>query len=429
MPRATFAFLAVTLLVASDGRRARARADLPKESPRVVHYTIRAELLPEQRSVRARMDVVWRNATVAPVHHLYFHLYLNAFRDKESTFLRESGGEGRGERRWDEKFPGRIDVQSMKTADGQEVWKGAFEAPDDGNEDDATLARVALPSPVAPGETVALDVSFETVLPRLFRRSGFSGDPANPRDLFFMVAQWFPKVAALRQPPGGQPFWNRHQYHANTEFFADYGVYQVELTVPGTYVVGATGRRLNELDAGEGRVTYLHKAEDVHDFAWCAFPGFLEELYDWEFDRFCAEARPPAIGANLRALLARTAEHRGVPEEAVKPAGSVRIRFLYPNDHAHLRDRFKWSVGAALACYGIWYGPYPYDVLTVVDPPDGGRAAGGMEYPTLITAGTRYLAPAWRHEPESVTVHEFGHQYWYGLVASNEFEEAWLDEG
>jgi aminopeptidase N len=75
------------------------------------------------------------------------------------------------------------------------------------------------------------------------------------------------------------------------------------------------------------------------------------------------------------------------------------------------------------------YGKYPYDVLTVVDPPYGGKGAGGMEYPTFITAGTSYCPGAHKLSPEGVIVHEFGHQFWYGLVGNNEFEEAWLDEG
>src|ERR1017187_9900967 len=77
-----------------------------------------------------------------------------------------------------------------------------------------------------------------------------------------------------------------------------------------------------------------------------------------------------------------------------------------------------------------WYGPYPYAQLTVVDPPHGAGEAGGMEYPTFITGGTSWYVPKGDlHEPEGVTEHEFGHQYWYGMVATNEFENAWLDEG
>ena len=71
----------------------------------------------------------------------------------------------------------------------------------------------------------------------------------------------------------------------------------------------------------------------------------------------------------------------------------------------------------------------PDPQLTIVDPGPGGSRAGGMEYPTLITVGTTWWMPRGVRLPEIVTVHELGHQYWYGMVASNEFEEAWLDEG
>jgi aminopeptidase N len=77
-----------------------------------------------------------------------------------------------------------------------------------------------------------------------------------------------------------------------------------------------------------------------------------------------------------------------------------------------------------------WYGPYPYAQITVVDPPHGAMEAGGMEYPTFITGDTTWWAPKGQKLfPEVVTEHEFGHQYWYGMVATNEFENAWLDEG
>jgi aminopeptidase N len=77
-----------------------------------------------------------------------------------------------------------------------------------------------------------------------------------------------------------------------------------------------------------------------------------------------------------------------------------------------------------------WYGPYPYAQITVVDPPHGAMEAGGMEYPTFITGDTTWWAPKGLHfVPEGVTEHEFGHQYWYGMAATNEFENAWLDEG
>jgi hypothetical protein len=95
--------------------------------------------------------------------------------------------------------------------------------------------------------------------------------------------------------------------------------------------------------------------------------------------------------------------------------------------------RYLQAAKLGLKYFGLWYGRYPYRTLTVIDPAHGGGGAGGMEYPTLITAGTAWPLGYWPlnglRGAEMVTVHEFGHQFWYGLVGNNEFEEAWLDEG
>jgi hypothetical protein len=104
------------------------------------------------------------------------------------------------------------------------------------------------------------------------------------------------------------------------------------------------------------------------------------------------------------------------------------MRLLLQPEHEHLAERHFAGAEAALQYYGEWYGAYPYPTLTIVDPPFQSDS-GGMEYPTLFTGGTRWLAPRGTNEPEAVTIHEAGHQFWYGLVANNETERAWLDEG
>jgi hypothetical protein len=113
--------------------------------------------------------------------------------------------------------------------------------------------------------------------------------------------------------------------------------------------------------------------------------------------------------------------------------GDVEVTLLLQPEHLPQAERHFQSAFAGIKYYGLWYGPYPYPTLTVVDPGPGAIGAGGMEYPTFITAGTHFLLNRWPFDrirmPEAVTIHEFGHNYWYGLVGNNEFEEAWLDEG
>jgi len=279
---------ALLLFVALGADRAGLQADIPERSDRVVTYVIRAELVPEHQRVKGEMDVVWRNTSDLPVDELYFHLYLNAFRNEDSSYLREGDGAGKRGSDWEEEYPGGITVSFMRLPDGTDVWNAAtreFVAPDDGNEDDQTLARVKLPSAVAPGETLALNVAFTSRLPRVLHRTGWAGDPDKPDSLFFMVAQWFPKIAVLSRNADGTATWNAHSFHRATEFFSDYGVYQVSLKVPKNYIVGATGSRISgPTDNGDGTVTGVHRQEDVHDFAWTASPHYFVHNYHFSFD-------------------------------------------------------------------------------------------------------------------------------------------------
>src|SRR5262249_49217517 len=130
---------------------------------------------------------------------------------------------------------------------------------------------------------------------------------------------------------------------------------------------------------------------------------------------------------------AKASEELGMPESeiALKP---ISVRLLLQPGHERARPRYVRVIKEAISYYGLWYGPYPYETLTVVDPPEDGEGSGGMEYPTFITGGfssafqTRWPSSG-IHGVEIVALHEYGHQYWYGMVGSNEFEESWLDEG
>lgn len=334
----------------------------------VVEYDISATLVPKERAVVGRERLTWHNPSSVEVRELQFHLYMNAFRNDKSTFARESHG---GLKRLKEGGWGRIDIQRLAIAGGADLSKAIrFIHPDDDNAEDRTAIAVALPAPVKAGGTIALDIDFYTRLPHVVARTGYHGD-------FYMVGQWFPKIGVWQN--GG---WNCHQFHALSEFYADFGSYTVDLKAPSGYLVGATGVRQG--------ATNRFVQDNVHDFAWTAFPRYV-----------------------------RVARQRGPLE---------MILLMQPEHASQIERHFK-ALETAIEYFGRWYGPYPYRTITVVDPPYGAGEAGGMEYPTLITAGTSWLVSRHSLTPEDVIVHEFGHQYWYGMVGSNEFEEPWLDEG
>jgi hypothetical protein len=361
---------------------------LPTTSPRNASYTIDARLDPDQHTLQGSLVLEWRNTTGQAQSTFPFHLYWNAFRNTLSTSARGEGrrsarSRGRGQTRG---F-GYVQVASVRQATGGAkadlTSSLRYVHPDDANADDRTVAEITTPAPVPPDATTRFEIDWTAQVPYGdVGRSGWVHD-------YHFIAQWFPKIGVWWKGA-----WNAHQFHPFSEFFSDYGVYDVRLTVPQGFVVGATGRMEGARDNADGTRTFHFHQDDVHDFAWVTSRRLVERL-----DRFDEKGYPP-----------------------------VDIRLLVQPEHMHLAARYLESTKISLRSYGAWSAPYPYAQVTVVDPA-WSSASGGMEYPTLFTGGSSLSAPRALESPESVTVHECGHQFWYGLVGNNEFEEAWLDEG
>lgn len=370
-------------------------------SPRIANYAIEVRLDTEQRLLQGKQLLIWYNRSADRINELQFHLYLNAFRNAHSTYMKESRG-NRRRIRFAKERQGYSDVHKIEliygdALQGDQPWllpdefdllkaprhdvthSMQFIQPDDNNAADSTVFRISLPKHLAPGERILVLMEFTAQLPTPpFERTG-------AKEEFFFVAQWFPKVGVFLD---GQ--WNTHQFHVNSEFFADFGVYNVHITVPEDFIVGATGVEVDVQSNLDGTRTHFYHAEDVHDFAWTASPEFLE------FNQQVQD---------------------------------VTVRLLIQPDHVEQAQRHLQAAKVAIEYFQKWYGDYPFPNLTIVDPRRGARGAGGMEYPTLIASHTEYGVSQSNRALEHVIIHEFGHNYWYHLLASNEFEESWLDEG
>lgn len=350
-------------------------------SPRIANYAIDVRLDTANHSLTAQEVLTWHNRTGDVIPDLRFHLYLNAFRNNKSTLFEESGGMIRGleiNGSEDEGW-GYIEILKIATPSGEDLTdRMEFIRPDSDDEADKTVMRLPLPHPIQPGDSIMLDIDFTARLPTPPMRSGYKGE-------YYFVGQWFPKVGVYS---GGG--WNCHQYHANSEFFADFGVYDVHITVPEENIVGACGLEAAVTNNGDGTATHYYHAEDIHDFAWTTSPDFVELTTDTQ---------------------------------------DVAIRLLIQPDHAGMAGRYLNSAKAAIAYFQDWIGDYPYPNLTIVDPRRGALNSGGMEYPTLITGLGLYGLPAGLRMIEGTIIHEFAHSFWYLMVATNEFEEPWLDEG
>jgi hypothetical protein len=380
---------AATLLFASVALQA--QTSIATNSPggqplstRVVAYTINANLNTDKKSLDATETITYKNLTGQTLTTIPFHLYLNAFRP-ESTFTREThfnGGVRDSES--DTDYPseklGSITISHIE-ADGYGDLTSAmhFIAPDDGNAQDHTVTEIALPHPLAPNGSITFHIAFHDQFPFSVARNGYKRD-------FIMGGQWYPKPGVFWHGA-----WNCHQYHATTEFFSDFATFNVSLTLPRRYIVGASGVPTGELIDPNGTKTLSFYGEDIGDFAWAASPNFTV-----------------TDGIFLSSL------------------GPVKIHVLALAAHPKAGPRYLDIIQKTLAQFDQHYGPYPYKIITAIDP-EPGSEMGGMEYPTLFTGETYWYDPTYL--TEQAVEHEFGHQYWYGMVATNEFEDAWLDEG
>jgi hypothetical protein len=371
-------------------------------SDRVVDYQISAELDPAKHRISAQQTLQWRNRSAQAVRTVYLHMYLNAFAHADSTWMQEwrieQGSAAPSEAPEPALAPdeaGYIRIKRAQQLGSDKAPVMRFVQPDGGPKTDQTVLALDLAQPVMANQILTLKLEFISQLPLVLARTGYF-------DSFHMGAQWFPKMAVLElagERGALQPRWNAHEFHLNSEFYADFGHFDVQLTVPKDFQVAATGTQVAPpLTLGNKR-RYHFAQGDVHDFA------------------FAADSR---FAAPLQASYQRADKSK------------VQISVFYTPDYVASAQPALDATLAALAYAAQTLGEYPYDGVSVIVPPLHAEEAGGMEYPTLFTV-EGYVNPAPGSLDgaalEFVTIHEFFHNFFQGIVASNEFEEPFLDEG
>ena len=400
---------------------------LPEASPRTSDYKIDVRLGEDGKTISGSIKVLWRNQTDAPTDRLVWHVYNNAWEGTQSMWLQEALR--LGEKRLPEEW-GRTEVESprflrLMDPDGAVLADAATATdlnadlvweflPQIGAPDDRTVAQVILPREVLPGHSVEVDLQFTSFMPRAYRRSGWGSEG------YLHAVQWYPKLGVLEELDG-RVQWNCPPYRYLTEFYSDYSRYEVSVTLPKVYEnhFVATGSILGSGPASnkDGSITYFTEADDVHDYAWTVDPEAKIIERDFRSEMYQDDEEEQRVA---RAL--------GRSVEEVRP-GPTRMILLIQPEHEHLAERYFDAMGKSIYYFGLWYGSYPYPTISCVDPANDARWTGGMEYPRLITGGAKLGVHETTLRPQGVTVHEFGHQFWYGLVGNDEFRHAWLDEG
>jgi len=358
----------------------------PTISPRIANYKMDVELDIDSKRLTGKTYLHWKNTGATAVDHLLFHMYYNAFRNSESTFFKERGvpefltKDIDAECGW-----GWTHILSIQDEYGNELTDLSYIQTDDDNQEDKTVLKVGLPSPIPAGGDLTLTYEWVAKIPKTMPRTGYNKE-------FYFFAQWFPKVGVYE--PTGMRYatadaWNCHQYHSQGEYYSDFGNYEVSMTVPSNYVVASSGIQTG-LEKESDNKTWHFKVDDVIDFTWAASPH-----------------------------LVKTSDKYGDTE--------INL-YTYP-DKQHLADRYIPTLKYCMQYLHQTLGEYPYPTISVVDPPIHGMYTGGMEYPTLITSLSFDIFPDGIKTAETLVVHEFIHQYFMQMIATHEVEEPWMDEG
>jgi len=339
-------------------------------------------------------EMTYINNSPDTLRFIYMHLWPNAYQNDRTPFAKQMDQVG-DTRFYYSKTSDRGYIDSLQfVVNGQGVDHNiSANAPD--------IARIDLPEPLLPGKHVKISTPFRVKIPLVFSRLGHSGQA-------YYISQWFPKPAVYDRKG-----WHPLSFLEFGEFYSNYGSYDVTITVPKNYVVMATG---NCTDAGEVQwldslavlplpadtqyiktfppssyeMKSIHFHEDkVHDFAW-----FADKRWVVRKDTVTS----PGNGLLVTAYTAFLPQHKK----------------QWAKGTTYLKNTVKY--------YGKWVGPYAYKTIKAVE--GDMHAGGGMEYPTvtIIDKGANSAL-------QTTIIHEGGHNWFYGMLGTNERDHAWMDEG
>lgn len=333
-----------------------------------VNYKIDVKLNTESKTLSAFEQITYINHSPDTLRKIYFHLWPNAYQSG-TDLARQLKEDGNTFLYFSEEgYLGKIDSLSF-SVDNQTAELQKTDKKD--------IAILQLNAPLLPGDSIFITTPFRVQIPYgEVSRLGHL-------DSSFQITQWYPKPAVY----DGE--WHAMPYLNQGEFFSEFGNFEVAIEYPNNYQIAATGD-LSDISKTKNTTINTYKIENVHDFAWFADKHWIIE------------------------------------ESKIKLPNSGRIVKTYTKYRPENADIWRNSVkdvDSAIYYYSLWVGDYPYSVCTAVD---GGLTAGaGMEYPTITVLGGEATAT----DLEQVIIHEVGHNWFYGILGSNEREHPWMDEG
>lgn len=342
-----------------------------------VDYTIDVTLNDKEKTLDAFEKIVYYNNSPDTLHFIWFHLWPNAYKNDRTAFsdqLLENGNTNfyfsdKEHKGYINRLDFKVNGSTAKTEDHPQH---------------IDIIKLILPQPLAPNEHITITTPFHVKLPFNFSRGGYDGES-------FQITQWYPKPAVYDKNR-----WHPMPYLDQGEFYSEFGSFDVIITVPKNYIVAATGEESELTEYIEDRTatkdlstkTLRYKQGSIHDFAWFADKRFI------------------------------------VKEDTCELSGRViRITSYYTPEQEKIWKNSTQYAKDAICFYSKEVGEYPYNVAKVVQGPQS--FGGGMEYPTITVISPMSSAK----DLDETIAHELGHNWFYGILASNERNHPWMDEG
>jgi hypothetical protein len=363
-----------------------------------VNYRISVRLDDVKHELNAEESIEYINNSPAELREIYMHLWPNAYKDNSTALVKQLVSQGKTELFYAKpEDRGYIDQLDFKV-NGEKV---RFEY----DEHHTDIGKILLNQPLKSGDRITITTPFHVKLPKgIYSRLGHL-------DQAYQITQWYPKPAVYDKNG-----WNQMPYLSQGEFYSEFGSFDVSITLPRNYVVGATG----DLPEGDPELDWLNQKA-----------GETAALHDFPSDMSTPPSDPETKTLRYRQSnvhdFAWFADKRFhvLKGEITLPRSKRKVTSwaLFTNAEAELWKKSIEYLNDATYYYSLWNGEYPYNHVTAVD---GALTAGaGMEYPTITVIGTSGSAYAL----EVTIVHEVGHNWFYGVLGSNERKHAWMDEG
>ena len=371
-----------------------------------VDHVISVRLDDVAHVLHGQQSFTYTNQSPQKLDTLWIHLWPNAYRQKNTALDRQLMSMGQLDLHFaSDAERGSIDSLQF-TAEGIAlIWGYHDEHPD--------IGWIKLPMPLAPASSITIDTPFRVKIPDgKFSRLGHTGQA-------YYITQWFPKPAVYDAQG-----WHAMPYLTAGEFYSEFGSYDVTITLPANYVVGATGqlqteeeRNLMDRMAGVEWV-YPTPVNDLRTGKpqYNSFPASAEQMKTLRFTQ--DQVHDFAWFADKRFMV------RKGSVTLPKSGRTVATWALFTPKNAAMWDAIGvTSLNESVRLYSEWVGDYPYDACTAVDGTIS--AGGGMEYPMITIIGDMGDAQSL----DNVIAHEVGHNWFYGILGSNERDHAWMDEG